>query len=194
MKSAPDQEVKTEYKLVSDMDIRPNACINCAFTVLIRRSYKFIDLQDIGSPSIKRILRHEMVLWECKKCGKQFTTMKRVASDLALLHHAGQHSRGSMLQVAIGTREASGCSVHHPHLFPGEVEGHEGLEKAMLRRLIVIRKRHCTSCSGVTSMACTSFPLKSILHSAVAMERSTFGIMWGWNRKRYSMGIPMRCM
>jgi len=116
MNQVQDHEVETDYKLISDMDIRPEACVRCGFKTLIRRSYKFIDLQDIGAISIKRILRHEMVLWECKNCGNQFTiknpnvpfdtnytndvkqyvlkrvlemgdSMKRVASDLALLHN-----------------------------------------------------------------------------------------------------------
>jgi hypothetical protein len=116
MKQVQDHDVEIEYKFVSDMEIRPGACIDCMFTVLIRRSYKFIDLQDLGSPSIKRILRHEVVLWECKNCGRQFTiknqklpldtnytkdvknyvlkrvlemgdSMKRVVSDLATLHN-----------------------------------------------------------------------------------------------------------
>jgi hypothetical protein len=116
MKLVHDHNVDIEYKIVSDMDIRPETCIGCKTTVLIRRSYKFIDHQDLGSPSIKRILRHEMVLWECKNCGKQFTiknpnllfdtnytsdvkkyvlnrvlemgdSMKRVVTDLAVLHN-----------------------------------------------------------------------------------------------------------
>jgi hypothetical protein len=116
MKQVQDLEVKIEYKLVSDMSIRPEACIDCGFKILIRRSYKLIDLQDIGSTRTKRIMRHENILWECKKCGKQFTirnpnlpfdtnytddvkeyvikrvlergdSMRRVASDLASLHN-----------------------------------------------------------------------------------------------------------
>ena len=115
---APDErhECEIEYKTVSDMDIRPSACIACGFETLIRRSYKFIDHQDLGTPRVKRILRHERVLWECKRCGKQFTirnprvlfdseytfdvkeyvlmrvlekgdSMHRVVSDLATMHH-----------------------------------------------------------------------------------------------------------
>ena len=116
MAQVRDHEVEIECKLISDMDIRPQECPACGFNILIRRSYKFIDLQDIGTISIKRILRHEMVLWECKKCGNQFTirntkvpfdtnytndvkqyvlkrvlemgdSMRRVVSDLAILHN-----------------------------------------------------------------------------------------------------------
>ena len=108
--------VEIEYKQFSDMDIPPQACIACGFEALIRRSYKFIDRQDLGTPRVKRVLRHERVLWECKRCGKQFTitnprapfdssytedvkqyvllrvlergdSMHRVASDLSLLHN-----------------------------------------------------------------------------------------------------------
>jgi hypothetical protein len=50
MKRIQDLEVEIEYKLVSDMSIRPEVCIDCGFKVLIRRSYRLIDLQDIGSP------------------------------------------------------------------------------------------------------------------------------------------------
>ena len=49
MKPVHDHDVDIEYKIVSDMDIRPEACIGCNTTVLIRRSYKFIDLQEIKS-------------------------------------------------------------------------------------------------------------------------------------------------
>ena len=116
MAPVDDYGIELEYKRVTDMDMAPRACIACGFGGVIRRSYKFIDRQDLGTPFVKRILRHERVLWECKKCGKQFTisnprvpfdsgytddvkkyvsmrvlekgdSMHRVASDLLSLHN-----------------------------------------------------------------------------------------------------------
>lgn len=64
--------VKTEYKRVSDGDIRPKECIACGGGEIIRRGHQFHDLQDIGTPTTKRILRHEKITWECKRCKVQF--------------------------------------------------------------------------------------------------------------------------
>ncbi len=105
-----------EYQLVSDMELKPSECIACGHREIIRRTYKFIDRQDLGTPKIKRIQRHERVLFECKKCGTQFAianpnissdsrytddvkeyvfkrvldmgdSMHRVSSDLKVLHN-----------------------------------------------------------------------------------------------------------
>ncbi len=62
-----------EYFVVSDMERKPAYCPSCGWREIIRRTYKFIDRQDLGSPKRKRIQRHEWVLFECKKCGKQIT-------------------------------------------------------------------------------------------------------------------------
>lgn len=62
-----------EYVVVSDMELKPTECVSCGGREIIRRTYKFIDRQDLGTPRRKRIQRHEWVLFECKKCGMQFT-------------------------------------------------------------------------------------------------------------------------
>jgi len=63
---------KTEYKRVSDADKRPKECIACGGEAIIRRGHQFHDLQDLGTPTTKRVLRHEKITWECKHCKTQF--------------------------------------------------------------------------------------------------------------------------
>jgi hypothetical protein len=62
----------TEYKVVSDKDIRPSRCVACGGSKIIRRGHQFHDMQDLGTPTIKRVLRHEKITWECKQCHALF--------------------------------------------------------------------------------------------------------------------------
>jgi predicted nucleic-acid-binding Zn-ribbon protein len=62
-----------EYNVVSDKDSKPTACIKCGCTDLTCRTHQFIDRQDLGTPTIKRIQRHEWVYWECKNCRNTFS-------------------------------------------------------------------------------------------------------------------------
>src|SRR5271157_2463851 len=59
-------------KLPSDKDKRPRNCIACAGDHIIIRGHQYHDMEDIGTPTIKRILRHEKITWECKDCGTKF--------------------------------------------------------------------------------------------------------------------------
>ena len=65
--------VPVEYSTISDKDSKPKACGNCGCDDLICRTHQLVDRQDLGTPSIKRIQRHEWVYWECKKCGNTFS-------------------------------------------------------------------------------------------------------------------------
>lgn len=116
MESSDTPPVETEYKQVSDESIRPDACITCGSEDIRRRSHQFHDMQDLGSPLVKRVLRHEKILWECNACEAQFMLVNpnvprdteytddvkayvfkrvldngdaanRVAADLGKLHH-----------------------------------------------------------------------------------------------------------
>ena len=62
-----------EYNIVSDKDSKPKACGKCGCMELICRTHQFIDRQDLGTPTIKRIQRHEWVYWECKNCKDTFS-------------------------------------------------------------------------------------------------------------------------
>ncbi len=62
----------TEYKVVSDRDLRPGKCVACGGDRIIRRGHQYHDMQDLGTPSVKRILRHEKITWECKQCHALF--------------------------------------------------------------------------------------------------------------------------
>nr|MDO8085876.1 hypothetical protein [Candidatus Sigynarchaeum springense] len=70
---AENPEVKVEYSTVSDKDSKPSVCTKCGCEDLICRTHQLVDRQDLGTPTIKRIQRHEWVYWECKKCGNQFS-------------------------------------------------------------------------------------------------------------------------
>jgi hypothetical protein len=68
----PPSIPNTEYKVVSDKDIRPRECVACGGDKIIRRGHQYHDMQDLGTPTIKRILRHEKITWECKQCHALF--------------------------------------------------------------------------------------------------------------------------
>lgn len=63
---------RIEYKVVSDRDKRPRNCIACESDHLIIRGHQYHDMEDIGTPTFKRVLRHEKITWECKACGTKF--------------------------------------------------------------------------------------------------------------------------
>ncbi len=67
---------KVEYQRVSDTDIRPKECAACGGEEIIRRGHQFHDMQDLGTPTTKRILRHEKITWECKRCKMQFMLVR----------------------------------------------------------------------------------------------------------------------
>jgi len=73
MGTVENPEAQIEYSTISDKDFKPSACNKCGSENLICRTHQFIDRQDLGTPSIKRIQRHEWVYWECKECGNQFS-------------------------------------------------------------------------------------------------------------------------
>ncbi len=73
MKDKPPLSLpKIEYKVVSDKDKRPRNCITCGSDHLIIRGHQYHDMEDIGTPTFKRVLRHEKITWECKACGAKF--------------------------------------------------------------------------------------------------------------------------
>nr|MDO8116812.1 hypothetical protein [Candidatus Sigynarchaeota archaeon] len=105
-----------EIKQISDRELRPDTCIACGNEDVKIATHSIHDLWDLGSPGIVRVLRHEQIRWECKKCHEQFTvfnmavpfnssytsevikytlervlkngdSMSRVAKDLNELHH-----------------------------------------------------------------------------------------------------------
>jgi hypothetical protein len=73
MDNVENPEVLVEYSTISDKDSKPSTCSGCGCEDLICRTHQFVDRQDLGTPSIKRIQRHEWVYWECKKCGNMFS-------------------------------------------------------------------------------------------------------------------------
>jgi len=65
--------INVEYHDISDKDAKPGACNKCGCEDMICRTHQFIDRQDLGTPTIKRIQRHEWVYWECKNCKNAFS-------------------------------------------------------------------------------------------------------------------------
>lgn len=63
------------YKEVSERDLRPDSCPICQGIEFTIATHKIRDLQDLGTPSRKSILRHEQVWYRCKKCGKVFRVL-----------------------------------------------------------------------------------------------------------------------
>src|SRR4030042_4563964 len=70
---------RIEFSHVTDEAIRPKECITCGSNEVIRRGYQFHDTAGRGPPLVRRILRHEKITWECKKCGTQFMVLNTSA-------------------------------------------------------------------------------------------------------------------
>lgn len=68
-------EDKTLIKEVSERELKPDECIFCSCDEISIATHKIHDLQDLGTPTRKHVLRHEQVWWSCKKCGKIFRVL-----------------------------------------------------------------------------------------------------------------------
>jgi len=73
MESVEKSAVLVEYSNISDKESKPSACGKCGCEDLLCRTHQFVDRQDLGTISIKRIQRHEWVYWECKNCKEKFS-------------------------------------------------------------------------------------------------------------------------
>jgi hypothetical protein len=92
MDNVENPEVSVEYSTISDKDSKPSACTKCEGDDLICRTHQFVDRQDLGTPSIKRIQRHEWVFWECKKCGNRFSVKNpAVEFDCSFTHDVKEY-------------------------------------------------------------------------------------------------------
>ncbi len=63
----PPPPPSTEFNVVSDKEMRPRECVGCGSNAIINRGPQFHDMQDLGTPTIKSVLRHEKITWECKQ-------------------------------------------------------------------------------------------------------------------------------
>lgn len=66
------KETVTEYDVISERDLKPDTCVHCGSDRIIIATHTFHDLQDMGSPHVKRVKRHEQVRWRCEACGEEF--------------------------------------------------------------------------------------------------------------------------
>ncbi len=65
--------VRVDIREISDADDPPKTCPHCKTPKYSRASYKYRDIQDLGEPGVRRIVRYEKVVWICKKCKTSFT-------------------------------------------------------------------------------------------------------------------------
>lgn len=66
------EETVTEFAVVSERDLKPDQCVHCGSDKISIATHVFHDIQDLGSPRIKRVKRHEQVRWRCGGCGEEF--------------------------------------------------------------------------------------------------------------------------
>ncbi|MHA1749567.1 MAG: hypothetical protein ACTSYF_13085, partial [Promethearchaeota archaeon] len=66
------KNVDIQIHQISDKSIKPKACIACGHEKLTITTSTKHNLWDLSSHSVGRILHHEQVRRECKKCGEQF--------------------------------------------------------------------------------------------------------------------------
>lgn len=71
-----DQEksgIEVEVREHSDADFFPKKCPHCKKRNLKRVTYKFREIQDLGTPRICRRVHYERVYFQCKECEELFT-------------------------------------------------------------------------------------------------------------------------
>lgn len=73
MKLPKKGPIREEWLEISDADMPPETCPNCNSKNYRRLSYRIRILQELGSPSVARRVRYELVTWQCKKCEVSFT-------------------------------------------------------------------------------------------------------------------------
>ena len=64
--------ISHEIQEISDADHPPDNCPYCNNPNFTRYSYNIREIQDLGDPRKKRIVRYESVVWICKKCETLF--------------------------------------------------------------------------------------------------------------------------
>ena len=64
--------IRHEIREISDADNPPEHCPYCKNSNFTRYSYNIREIQDLGDPRVKRIVRYESVVWICKKCETLF--------------------------------------------------------------------------------------------------------------------------
>lgn len=61
-----------EAREISDADNPPEKCPNCSSPNYTRLTYHIRDIQDLGTPTVKRIVRYESIVWICRNCHSNF--------------------------------------------------------------------------------------------------------------------------
>jgi transposase-like protein len=64
--------VRVELREISDADNPPENCPQCLSHKFTRFSYYFRDIQDLGTPDVKKMVRYETVTWKCPDCDGSF--------------------------------------------------------------------------------------------------------------------------
>ena len=65
-------DVRMELREISDADNPPENCPHCSSPNFTRLSYYFRDIQDLGTPDVKKMVRYETIIWKCQECGGSF--------------------------------------------------------------------------------------------------------------------------
>ena len=73
MKEQEEDEIELEIREHSDADFFPEKCPNCRLNNLKRLTYKFREIQELGTPLICRRIHYERVYFQCKECEEVFT-------------------------------------------------------------------------------------------------------------------------
>ena len=76
MDDTSKKEIITEYGLISERDLKPDQCMHCGCDKITIVTHVFHDIQDLGSPRVKRVKRHEQVRWRCANCGEEFRVIE----------------------------------------------------------------------------------------------------------------------
>ena len=65
-------DVRVELREISDADNPPKNCPHCSSPNFTRFSYYFRDIQDLGTPDVKKMVRYETITWKCQECDGSF--------------------------------------------------------------------------------------------------------------------------
>ena len=91
MNEREENEIEVEIREHSDADFFPEKCPKCKLSKIKRLTYKFREIQDLGSPLICRRTHYERVYFQCKECEEIFC--KRCLTEQGLCNECEEQRK-----------------------------------------------------------------------------------------------------
>lgn len=117
--------VELEIREHSDADFFPERCPICKKRDIIRFTYKYRTIQDLGAPHLCRRIQYERVFFKCKNCEKIFTIEHPViGKNSKYMHGVIEYAASRVLERGDSIRRVTKDlnELHHVDVSVGTVE------------------------------------------------------------------------